>query len=307
MSKIENEKLNKWYKQIKDYEYLKINEAKELYKLYLETKNINYLNRIIEGTLYITYNYINRNHLMYLSSSLYDIDDIISSFLELWVENINEDILLKVNSYSEIINITFIKKLNEKLGIPDTKVIEYSNVNTKLLEELLCLYISEMETKNKVDFNLFKRKYYEIYNCSFNDDYTISNVYFLISKIYNDSNIKYETDVNKRNAKIKKYIKIIIDSTLNEPFDNCINSEYVEECVINKIMLNNFINKVDELITNERNKEIMYHRFGIGNHEKLSLSDLSKKYKITECRIKQIEDREIRLLRYPSKQLRKYI
>lgn len=164
-----------------------------------------------------------------------------------------------------------------------------------------------METKNKVDFNLFKRKYYEIYNCSFNDDYTISNVYFLISKIYNDSNIKYETDVNKRNAKIKKYIKIIIDSTLNEPFDNCINSEYVEECVINKIMLNNFINKVDELITNERNKEIMYHRFGIGNHEKLSLSDLSKKYKITECRIKQIEDREIRLLRYPSKQLRKYI
>ena len=160
MSKIENEKLNKWYKQIKDYEYLKINEAKELYKLYLETKNINYLNRIIEGTLYITYNYINRNHLIYLSSSLYDIDDIISSFLELWVENINEDILLKVSSYSEIINITFIKKLNEKLGIPDTKVIEYSNVNTKLLEELLCLYISEMETKNKVDFNLFKRKYY---------------------------------------------------------------------------------------------------------------------------------------------------
>ena len=70
MSKIENEKLNKWYKQIKDYEYLKINEAKELYKLYLETKNINYLNRIIEGTLYITYNYINRNHLIYLSSSL---------------------------------------------------------------------------------------------------------------------------------------------------------------------------------------------------------------------------------------------
>lgn len=307
MSKIENEKLNKWYKQIKDYEHLKINEAKELYKLYLETKNMNYLNRIIEGTLYITYNYINRNHLIYLSPSLYDIDDIISSFLELWVENINEDILLKVNSYSEIINITFIKKLNEKLGIPDTKVIEYSNLNTKLLEELLCLYISEMETKNKVDFNLFKRKYYEIYNCSFNDDYTISNVYFLISKIYNNSNIKYETDVNKRNAKIKKYIKIIIDSTLNEPFDNCINSEYVEECVINKIMLNNFINKVDELITNERNKEIMYHRFGIGNYEKLSLSDLSKKYKITECRIKQIEDREIRLLRYPSKQLRKYI
>lgn len=38
MSKIENEKLNKWYKQIKDYEYLKINEAKELYKLYLEKK-----------------------------------------------------------------------------------------------------------------------------------------------------------------------------------------------------------------------------------------------------------------------------
>ena len=37
------------------------------------------------------------------------------------------------------------------------------------------------------------------------------------------------------------------------------------------------------------------------------LADLSKKYKITECRIKQIEDREIRLLRYPSKQLRKYI
>lgn len=307
MSKIEREKLDKWYKQIKDYEHLKINEAKRLYKIYLETKNINYLNRIIEGTLYITYNYINRNHLIYLSSSLYDIDDIISTFLELWVENINEDILLKVNKYSEIINITFIKKLNEKLGIPDIKVIEYSNVNTKLLGELLSLYISEMETKDKVDFNLFKRKYYEIYNCSFNEGYEISTIYLLISKIYKNSNIKYETDVNKRNAKIKKYIKIIIDSALNETLDNYIINEYVEECVINRTMLNIFINKVDELITNERNKEIIYHRFGLGNYEKLSLSDLSKKYKITECRIKQIEDREIRLLRYPSKQLRKYI
>lgn len=304
MKKVEIEKLNKWYEQIKDYEHLKIKEAKELYKLYLETKDINYLNRIIEGTLYITYNYIERNNLIYIISPMYDIDDMISSFLELWLENIN--MLLEVNSYSEIINTTFIKKLNDKLGVPYIEVFEYYSIDIKLLEELLCFYITEMETKDKVDYNLFKSKYYEVYKSKFNDDYIISTVYKLISNIYNSTNIKYENNPAKRNAKIKKYIRLIIDTILTEQLNN-LRTEYVEEKVVNEIMLKAFINKVDELITNERNKEILFHRYGIREYDKLSVRELSKKYKISECRINQIEAREIRLLRYPSRQLRKYI
>lgn len=82
--------LNEWLIQISQYDKLKFNEAQELYKKALISRNDElrkmYMDKVILGTLYVLYNYISRNELLIFSSSFYDMNDIISSFVEVWIE-----------------------------------------------------------------------------------------------------------------------------------------------------------------------------------------------------------------------------
>ncbi len=59
----------------------------------------------------------------------------------------------------------------------------------------------------------------------------------------------------------------------------------------------------------EREQLILKHRFGLDNHEELSLSEIGKMFNLTKERIRQIEKKAIRRLRHPSRSryLRKYL
>ena len=194
--------LNEWLIQISQYDKLKFNEAQELYKKALISRNDElrkmYMDKVILGTLYVLYNYISRNELLIFSSSSYDMNDIISSFVEVWIEKIYDGELLNADSYSSIINRKFCNEVYQKLV--DTKLIvnETFGISTDLFASLLYNFIKlkneELEfTLNDLIYLVTKDKEeydYLIKKCNF-------RIMSLLENIYNKLNCNKNNGLDK--------------------------------------------------------------------------------------------------------------
>ena len=112
-------KLDKWYQEISSIEKLKIDEAKELYQKAKMSSDVNtqkiFMDKIILGTLYVVFDYIKRNDIEMFYSSSFDMDDIISSFNEVWINKIYNGDLLRVDSFSNIFTASFFSELYKNL------------------------------------------------------------------------------------------------------------------------------------------------------------------------------------------------
>lgn len=98
----------------------------------------------------------------------------------------------------------------------------------------------------------------------------------------------------------KKEIKledVLLDQKNKEPVESLYEKD-----------LKDIINATLGTLT-EREQKILKHRFGLDNHEELSLSEIGKMFNLTKERIRQIEKKAIRRLRHPSRSryLRKYL
>ena len=91
-------KLRIWYEEIKDYEKLQFSDVKSLNKLMLEStggeKDI-IREKLILGSLYWIFNFVCDSGLTSISSSFFDVDDIMSISLEIWINMLDEGILVK--------------------------------------------------------------------------------------------------------------------------------------------------------------------------------------------------------------------
>ena len=100
------DKLEMWFERIKNYPQLKLDEAQKLYTEMIKEndndKKINIRNNLINSTLYVVLNYLKNSDLDILENGSYDMDDIVSSTIEYYI--------------NEIDNV--LKKLREK-KIPD--------------------------------------------------------------------------------------------------------------------------------------------------------------------------------------------
>ncbi len=98
----------------------------------------------------------------------------------------------------------------------------------------------------------------------------------------------------------KKEIKledVLLDQKNKEPVESLYEKD-----------LKDVINSTLQTLT-EREQLILKHRFGLDNHEELSLSEIGKMFNLTKERIRQIEKKAIRRLRHPSRSryLRKFL
>jgi len=101
-------------------------------------------------------------------------------------------------------------------------------------------------------------------------------------------------------ANDKKEIRledVLLDTKNREPVD-----------VLYEKNLKEVINTTLKTLT-EREQLILKHRFGLDNHEELSLSEIGKMFNLTKERIRQIEKKAIRRLRHKSRSqyLKKYL
>ena len=70
-----------------------------------------------------------------------------------------------------------------------------------------------------------------------------------------------------------------------------------ETVVMNRIMINGMYELLNMCSSNERDKKIMYKRFGIGGETRThTLEEIAKIYGITRERVRQIEAKMLRLM-----------
>ena len=86
--------LMEWYSQISNFKRLKISDAKEIYLKAInesdETLKKEYWDRLITGTLYVVYNYVNKQNFELFQSSSYDMNDVINllDFFEIFFHHL---------------------------------------------------------------------------------------------------------------------------------------------------------------------------------------------------------------------------
>ena len=130
------------------------------------------------------------------------------------------------------------------------------------------------------------------------DIYRLCILYMpFFDRIYRKISNNGERDISIDKNKIANFLKLLIDMGITEPLHNdLVSSDVLIDNVEEKIEREEFIKRVDELLTNDRTRKIIHDRFGIDG-EPMTLEQIAKKNDITRERIRTIEDKALRSLR----------
>ncbi len=306
------ERIKSLKEQIESLDKLKIDEAKELYKKAINSSDEKlkklYFDKLILGTMYVVYNYIERNGLEIFQSSQYDIDDIQSAFIELWIKKIKNGELLNVDSYSNMFTSKFYNDICTNLIGDEMPIYEQSGIPVESFVDLFYIFIELKNSGKKFDFddlmNAFNQeKHYSIQRVPHLQEY--SNLMLIFENMYNNLNFDKTEDLEVTKRKVRIYIKLFINNGEYENIsDDMVAADNTED-IVDKVMYEKFIKDVDDVITDEKKKEIIYQRFGIGGDSPKLLDELSEQFGVTSDMIRQIVAKTLRNLRMSDK-IKKY-
>ena len=135
--------LNMWNEKVKTLGKLKLKEAQELFIEMKKESNIKEKElkrkKLIEDTLYVPLNFINKNKVYFTNTISYDMNDVISTIYEIWIELIDAEIFVSIDKYSNIFNYNslFYTKLLDKLPIAKYSFERVVVLNTTNFAEIL--------------------------------------------------------------------------------------------------------------------------------------------------------------------------
>ena len=306
--------LNDWNNCLSNYPKLKFQEAKDLYTELLKCKDNekrkNMQDSLILSTLYVVFEFITNNGLIYLNSCSYDMSDIISVCNEICVNKINSGALINANSFREIFDSDFYNSIAEELNIQDYSIAENTILNANVFVDLLydyielndkCGYVSYnkllefMKSSRKyrgIIYNLYKTIYYGYEN----------NFYELFDAIIDSFDLEFD-DLKISKTKLDKLKYIIISNGLEflrSDISNVVAGDSADTW-IKEYSREKFIDIVfKESNLTDIQKEILAKRYGIFDGKYRTLEEIAKDYGVTKERIRQREAKALRMLRKPS-------
>lgn len=306
------EELENWEDQISIFEKLKIGEAQELYKKVISTNDVKskklYMDKLILGTLYVVSNYIEHNNIKLFCSPSFDMNDIISAFNEIWIKKISNGELLCVDKYSLLFNSTFLREVCNNLVSEEIIINEQFGIN---IDSFIDLFTKFITMKNKTtDFSYKKLityysedKYFHYYDGVYE---TVYNIIGLFENIYNNLNFDKTDNLNLGKTKIYQFLKMAINLGLIENIsDDMSEKTNMEDEITSKIFFESFIDDVDLVLKDDRQRKIIHQRYGFDNDNPNTLDEVAKVHKITKERVRQIEAKSLRYLRR-SEKIRNY-
>lgn len=175
----------------------------------------------------------------------------------------------------------------------DTKDIKYRNM---IIEN--CIYGAEKSLINFMNYHNINEKYY---------DELLSYVYEKLVMLINDCNYdimnKYTSFSQFITIRIYDYLKLIVDNykenTYYDFYDDNKEVEYdcissIEDNIIKKELMICLFESCNDL--SERNKQILFMRYGIDDNKRYKLEEIAQLYNITDSRVGQIEEQSLKKL-----------
>lgn len=303
------DKLEMWFERIKNYPRLKLNEAQKLYKEMIkendDDKKIKMRNNLINSTIYVILNCLKNSDLDILENGSYDMDDIISSTIEYYINEVDNGNLLNVPCFSSLFGKTYYSYLSS-IFVPQKEDIEISKFITlynfgDLMEIFLLLkrnndditfedYLNEVRNAEYIDgWNCYKGSENYLYKCF----QTFQNIYSKIN--INDNNIPSKT-------KLMFMRHLLADISLREDFSLTPKDDSnFEDEVINDVLIKKSIDYiVNHSELQEREIDILIKRFGIGDESVKTLEQIGNIYRLSGARIGKIEENALKKLRNPK-------
>lgn len=308
------EELIQWYNQISSLPKLKLSDAQNLYRKAINTQDKilkkAYMDALVLGTLYVVYEYIERNKLELFVSSSYDMDDIISSFNEVWIKKIYNGELLNVSRYSLLFTSPYFNEVYNNLCGDEIIVNEQFDISISCFVELLTSYILyknkglDKSFREVVNETFFTDRWDSWSYCMYDE---VIRIIPLFERIYNNLNFDKTDDLNLGKTKIADYLRLIINIGLIEPLSNeLLDRNDMENSITTDIVMEQFIRDVDEVLTDKKERKIIHERFGLYDGDYKVLETVGKYNGITKGRVSQIVTKTLRKLRSKEK-IRKII
>ena len=303
------DKLEMWFERIKNYPRLKLNEAQKLYKEMIkendDDKKIKMRNNLINSTLYVILNCLKNSDLDILENGSYDMDDIVSSTIEYYINEVDNGNLLNVTCFSSLFGKTYYSYLSS-IFVPQKEDIEISKFITlynfgDLMEIFLLLkrnnnditfedYLNEVRNAENIDgWNCYKGSENYLYKCF----QTFQNIYSKIN--INDNNIPSKT-------KLMFMRHLLANISLREDFSLTMKDDSnFEDEVINDVLIKKSIDYIiNHSELQEREIDILIKRFGIGDESVKTLEQIGNIYGLSGARIGKIEETALKKLRNPK-------
>ena len=341
--------LEKWKKEIEQYKKLTLNESQELYNKTRSCKNEKIKkqlrNELITGTLYVIYEAINSNELIYMNSSYYDMNDIINAMIEIWIRKIDSGELLKVDNFSKIFSHDFYNKISENFGIKNDLDYKEYLCDKKLFIELIVDYLRKKEKNENFDYyeliqymrekpiyqQLLKtvdRNYYDLKKYENSDININEQLKNRLKEHIDESNVSFfelfdaiikSFELNGENIDIVKSTlykirNLAVHNGLEynrKSIDELIvSAEYIETIIDKKQLRQTLIDLINNIKSVKAiDKKIVFERFGFNDGEFKTLDKTGKKYGKTREYARQAEARVLRKLRASKRaeQIKDYI
>lgn len=291
---------------------IKISEAQELYKSAIETNDEKLkkllMDKLILNTLYVVYNYLNRNKINMFSTAVYGFDDILNSFIEVWIRKMQDGSILKVNRLSLLINSSFINEVYISLGGNEIAVPEHYYLS---IDHFISLFVMYLEYKNMgKEFtqndlikyfydNAISRRLFEGYLFDF-------NIIKIFDTIYKNLELEKLDDLQIKKTKIQFFFKLILNSGLTEYIEDNYPDYSMEETILQSEVFKNIIKDVSTVINNKKATDVINERFGLIDGKKRTLKQVGKDLNISTERVRQVELRALRKLRINKDFVKKY-
>lgn len=214
MEKSNLEKLNTWFELVKGAKNLTIDEARELNKKIrkLPANRQELQEELILGTMYVIYDFLKDFSFIEDVNTIYDIDDFISSFCEVWIENLEQG-LYNQNDLINLFNSRFFDKLNEKLGVSEKNSL-FSHIPKIDFDKEFEEFFERQNNGEVISYKKFMEDMEIKHYSDFNSPYKKNRVFYEYTKFYEILDRSYELYSKHGNHNIpfsKGYVKFLRD------------------------------------------------------------------------------------------------
>lgn len=296
-------KLERWYKGIvAPYERLKLSEAQELIKKANLTEDEKlkkeYIDKVVLGTLYVIYEFIKNNEFSFLHSSSYDMDDIINVFCELWIKEIKNGNLLKVQNFSNIFTHTFFNNVTRNLISEHVDIKGNFGITSSQLLDMFIIYLELKKFNDDVTMRdivneLKKNSNYASHKYINDMDDTII---ILFNNIYKNIKADENKEINIAKTKLNELLRLFINMGMfvrlnaNLKADNDLLEDSINKITVDKI--------IESTNLSERELEVLKLRFGLDENDDYTLAEVGNLLNTSLSTVEQTEIKALLKIRY---------